>query len=285
MADADELLPQVLNLRDDLLNKSSDKEDQLTSKISVLVPNKKHLDRAASCVIKAGRKASDIDQVAIFAAASEEFSLRNINCSIDKSFERFSELVKVAREEYDIKSIRGYISCVLGCPYSGEVSPDQVARVTERMLNLEVDEISLGDTTGIGSINKTIDMMKAVNNVMNKTTTATTQNNINNSICSVAVHFHDTYGQALPNIYAALLSEGGIDAIDCSVAGLGGCPYAKGASGNVATEDVLRMLNGLGIETGGVDMDLLLKADDYIGGVLNHHTKSKTAAALLTAHD
>src|ERR1035438_9387688 len=175
--------------------------------------------------------AAGANEIAVFTASSESFAQRNINCSIEESLERFAP-VSAAAAAHRIK-VRGYISCVLGCPYEGEIAPARVADVAARLLHLGCHEISLGDTIGIGTPGKTQALLDAI------IARVPLQN--------LAVHFHDTYGQALANILAAL--EKGIAVIDSSVAGLGGCPYAPGASGNVASEDVLYMLNGMGIAT------------------------------------
>lgn len=204
--------------------------------------------------------AAGVKEVAVFAAASEAFSQRNINCSINKSLERFVPIMESARQ-HGI-SVRGYVSCVLGCPYEGQVSAQQVAAVAKELYAMGCYEVSLGDTIGTGTPSATRAMFEAVGAYVPRD--------------KLAGHFHDTYGQAMVNIYASLLE--GINVFDSSVAGLGGCPYAKGASGNVATEDVLYMLNGMGIET-GVDMDKLLLAGQHICNVLGRVTGSRVAKA------
>lgn len=219
----------------------------------VLTPNLKGFDNA----IAAGAK-----EVAIFAAASESFSQKNINCSIEQSIERFQPILEKAKK-LNIP-VRGYISCVLGCPYEGAISIDKVSQVTDILYQKGCYEISLGDTIGVGTPNKTTQLIKHVSQVI--------------PMDNIAVHFHDTYGQAIANIYAAL--EMGISNIDSSIAGLGGCPYAKGASGNVATEDVVYLLHGLGIET-GIDLNQLIKASDYISNQLERLNNSKVARAML----
>lgn len=196
----------------------------------------------------------------MFGAASESFSRKNINCSIAESLERFKPVVDRALSNG--WKVRGYVSCVLGCPYEGEVSPEKVAEVAEALLSMGCYEISLGDTIGTGTPAKAQAMVDAVAARV--------------PVEKLAAHFHDTYGQALANIYAVL--EKGVAVVDSSVAGLGGCPYAKGASGNVASEDVLYMLNGLGIET-GVDLEMLIAAGAYIGEHLNRSSGSKVARA------
>ena len=221
---------------------------------SGLTPNMKGLDTAL---------ASGAEEVAVFGAASEAFSQKNINCSIDESMERFRPVAKAALDA-GVK-VRGYVSCVLGCPYGGPIQPRIVEDVTLRLLEMGCYEISLGDTIGVGTPGSTATLLGLL--LKNK----------NIPVEKLAVHFHDTYGQALANIYVAL--QHGINVIDSSVSGLGGCPYAAGASGNVSTEDVLYMLHGLGIET-GVDMDKLLVASHYIDTALNRNTGSKVAAAV-----
>lgn len=201
------------------------------------------------------------DEVAIFAAASEAFSQKNINCSIAESIQRFENVVQAAKEK-NIR-VRGYISCVAGCPYSGKVEFDQVAKIAKDLLDMGCYEISLGDTIGVGTPGQIKNMVELINKEI--------------AIEKLAVHMHDTYGQALANIYAAL--ETGVSVVDSSVAGLGGCPYAKGATGNVATEDLVYMLNGLGIEH-GVDLQKLIQAGEKISRALNKETGSKVARAL-----
>jgi hydroxymethylglutaryl-CoA lyase len=217
----------------------------------VLVPNMRGFERA----LAAGAK-----EVAVFAAASESFSRRNINCSIAESLERFQPVMAAATAA-GVK-VRGYISCVLGCPYEGVVAPAKVADVSARLAEIGCYEISLGDTIGVGTPGKAAEMIEAVAARVPRE--------------RLAVHFHDTYGQALANILAAL--ESGITVVDSSVAGLGGCPYAPGASGNVASEDVLYMLDGLGIET-GVDLDALIAAGQFISDHLGRPPISKVSRA------
>ncbi len=206
--------------------------------------------------------ASGVTEVAVFAAASEAFSQRNINCSISESLERFEPIMEAARL-HGIR-VRGYVSCVLGCPYEGEIAPEQVASVANELFAMGCYEISLGDTIGTGTPGATRTLFDTVAGKIPRG--------------KLAGHFHDTYGQALANVYASLLE--GIQVFDSSIAGLGGCPYAKGASGNVATEDVLYMLNGLGIDT-GVDLDLLISAGQHICDVLGRPTGSRVAKARL----
>jgi hydroxymethylglutaryl-CoA lyase len=207
-----------------------------------------------------GAMAVNADEVAIFGAASESFSQKNINCSIDESLERFAPIM-IAAKNANIK-VRGYVSCVLGCPYEGEIEPEQVALIAQKLYKMGCYEISLGDTIGVGTPASVTKMIQAVSARV--------------PTDKLAVHFHDTYGQALTNIYAAL--HMGIKVVDSAIAGLGGCPYAKGASGNVATEDVVYMLNGLGVET-GIDFDKLLKAGWFISEKLGKAPISKVSTA------
>ncbi|MBB6286631.1 MULTISPECIES: hydroxymethylglutaryl-CoA lyase [unclassified Pseudomonas] len=204
--------------------------------------------------------AAGVKEVAVFAAASEAFSQRNINCSISESLERFAPIMAAARQ-HGI-SVRGYVSCVLGCPYEGEIAPEQVAAVARELYAMGCYEVSLGDTIGTGTAGTTRRLFEVVGAQVPRD--------------KLAGHFHDTYGQAIANIYASLLE--GITVFDSSIAGLGGCPYAKGASGNVATEDVLYLLNGLGIDT-GIDLDTLIRAGLQISHVLGRPTGSRVAKA------
>lgn len=205
--------------------------------------------------------ASGADEVAVFGAASESFSMKNINCSIEQSLERFLPVIDAARQHH--RKVRGYVSCVLGCPYEGDIAPEKVADVAARLVEMGCYEISLGDTIGVGTPVKTQNMLNAV---LDRVPAE-----------KLAVHFHDTYGQALANILVAL--QMGISVVDSAVAGLGGCPYAKGASGNVATEDVLYMLHGMAIET-GVDLNKVADAGTHIMQALGRQSKSKVATAL-----
>ncbi|UUN86728.1 hydroxymethylglutaryl-CoA lyase [Pseudomonas extremorientalis] len=204
--------------------------------------------------------AAGVKEVAVFAAASEAFSQRNINCSINESLERFAPIMAAARQHG--VSVRGYVSCVLGCPYEGEIAPEQVAAVARELYAMGCYEVSLGDTIGTGTAGATRRLFEVVGAQVPRD--------------KLAGHFHDTYGQAIANIYASLLE--GITVFDSSIAGLGGCPYAKGASGNVATEDVLYLLNGLGIET-GIDLEALIGAGQQISSVLGRPTGSRVAKA------
>lgn len=228
---------------------------------AALTPNFQGFERAV---------AVHATEVAIFAAASESFSQKNINCSIDESLDRFSPIMEAAKSSE--LPVRGYISCVVGCPYEGEVDPNKVAEVAVRLHDMGCYEVSLGDTTGVGTPGSVTRVIEIVTDSI--------------SIHRLAVHLHDTYGQALANIYASL--QMGIDVVDSSVAGLGGCPYvkgngAKGASGNVATEDLVYMLNGLGIEH-GVDLDKLIEAGQFITEQLGRENGSKVARALTSKH-
>lgn len=218
---------------------------------SALTPNMKGFEAAVE---------ANASEVAIFGAASEAFSQKNINCSIEESLARFEPIMTEAKAK-GIK-VRGYVSCVVGCPYEGDISPEKVADVAEKLYQMGCYEISLGDTIGVGTPATVQTMLQAVIARVPKE--------------KLAVHFHDTYGQALTNIYAAL--NMGINVIDSSVAGLGGCPYAKGASGNVATEDVVYLLNGLNIET-GINFEKLLSAGWFISDVLSRSPISKVSNA------
>jgi len=204
--------------------------------------------------------AAGVKEVAVFAAASEAFSQRNINCSISESLERFAPIMAAAKQ-HGI-SVRGYVSCVLGCPYEGQVAPQQVAAVARELYAMGCYEVSLGDTIGTGTAGATRSLFEVVGAQVPRD--------------KLAGHFHDTYGQAIANIYASLLE--GISVFDSSIAGLGGCPYAKGASGNVATEDVVYLLDGLGIET-GIDLQALIDAGQQISTVLGRPTGSRVAKA------
>lgn len=219
-----------------------------------LVPNMTGLDAA----IDAG-----VDEIAIFSAASETFSHKNTNCSIDQSFERFQPVVEKSRE-LGIP-IRGYVSCVLGCPYEGKINAEKVLPVVERLFKYGCYEVSLGDTIGIGTVSSTRGLLQAIAGIVD--------------LDSIAVHFHDTYGQALPNILVAL--EHDIRVVDSSIGGLGGCPYAKGASGNVATEDVVYMMDGLGVST-GVELNDLIDVSDFVFSYLNRRPASRVANALIS---
>ena len=223
-------------------------------KYSVLTPNLKGLEAALS---------ANADEIAIFGSASEAFSQKNINCSIEESIARFKPVIELAKQ-HDLP-VRGYVSCVLGCPYEGEIPVAEVVRVTELLYDMGCYEVSLGDTIGVGTPKKALQMLQAVSQ--------------NVSIDKLALHFHDTYGQALANIQACL--ETGISVFDSSVSGLGGCPYAKGASGNLATEDLVYMLHGMGLDT-GINLEKLSLAGNKICKSLGKSNGSKVAKAILT---
>ena len=218
----------------------------------VLVPNTKGLEAAL---------AAGAQEIAVFGAASESFSQRNINCSIAESLERFAHVTDAAQSAG--LRVRGYVSCVLGCPYEGEIAPDAVAHVAEALIGMGCYEVSLGDTIGVGTPGKAQRMVETVAARVD--------------LQHLAAHFHDTYGQALANLLAVL--ELGVGVVDASVSGLGGCPYAPGASGNVATEDVVYMLHGMGIET-GIDLDKLVEAGAFISAALGRQPGSKAARAI-----
>ncbi|MFT7259944.1 MAG: hydroxymethylglutaryl-CoA lyase [Glaciecola sp.] len=218
---------------------------------SALTPNMKGFDLAMQV---------DVQEVAIFGAASESFSQKNINCSIQESLERFAPVVEKARQ-HNIP-VRGYVSCVLGCPYEGDIKVEDVVTVSKALLDMGCYEISLGDTIGVGTPLKTKALIEACLLVI--------------PCNQLAVHFHDTYGQALANILTAI--QLGIRVIDSSVAGLGGCPYAKGASGNVASEDVVYMLHNMGINT-GIDLNKLIQVGKSMSLKLNRNNGSKVGVA------
>jgi hydroxymethylglutaryl-CoA lyase len=220
-------------------------------RFSALVPNLRGFEAAM---------AAGCQELAVFGAASETFSQRNIHCSIEESLQRFEPVLQAARR-HDIPA-RGYVSCVLGCPYEGAIAPAAVARVAASLYEMGCYEISLGDTIGVGTPVQALAMVEEVARRV--------------PIAALAGHFHDTYGQALANVYATL--ERGIAVFDSSVAGLGGCPYAPGASGNLATEDLLYLLQGLGVET-GVDLSAMLEADRYICAALKRESRSHVALA------
>nr|CAB3253513.1 hydroxymethylglutaryl-CoA lyase, mitochondrial-like [Phallusia mammillata] len=223
-----------------------------STKYAALTPNLKGFK---------GAQKANADEVAIFGAASESFSKKNINCSIQESLERFLPVVEAAKEHQI--PVRGYVSCVVGCPYEGIVSPQAVLEVTEKMLDMGCYEVSLGDTIGVGtpgSIRNLLDVLLK-----------------SNESSKLALHCHDTYGQALANILMGITQ--GIRTIDSSVAGLGGCPYAAGASGNVASEDVVYMLHGMGLKT-GIDLDQLVSVGNNISTFLGRKSESKVGRAL-----
>ncbi len=213
-----------------------------------------------------GARSGKADTIAIFGAASESFSKKNINATIEESLERFKPVVEAAKA--DGVRVRGYVSCVLGCPYEGKIPLENVVRVSKALYDMGAYEISLGDTIGVGTPGEARAMIRAVAGEV--------------PVAALAGHFHDTYGQALANIYASL--EEGVRSFDSSVSGLGGCPYAPGASGNVATEDVVYMLHGSGFET-GADLDALVRTSVWISERLGRHpaskvTRAKTAATI-----
>lgn len=220
---------------------------------SVLVPNMRGLE---------GALGFNPDEVVIFGSASEAFSQKNINCSIEESIERFAPVAAAAKAR-GIK-VRGVISCTVGCPYEGEIAPSQVAYVTKRLVEIGAEHIGIADTIGVGTPLKVQNALKAAFEYID--------------VAEVSGHFHDTYGQALANTLAAL--QLGVRQFDTSVAGLGGCPYARGATGNVATEDVVFMLHGMGIDT-GIDLDKLAQVGQYISEFLNRANGSRVARALL----
>ncbi|AUG53305.1 hydroxymethylglutaryl-CoA lyase [Thalassospira marina] len=221
----------------------------------VLTPNIKGLEAAIS---------AGATEVAVFGSASESFSQKNINCSIDESLKRFRPVITAARKNNI--AVRGYVSCVLGCPYEGDIAPEKVAEVAKALFDMGCYEVSLGDTIGTGTPVKAQNMVAAVARHI--------------PVEKLAAHFHDTYGQALANLLAVL--QMGIATIDSSVAGLGGCPYAQGASGNVATEDVVYMLNGLGIES-GVNLEKLVETGHWICSRVGRPSASKAQLAI-SAH-
>ncbi|MCL7938707.1 hydroxymethylglutaryl-CoA lyase [Halomonas sp. ATCH28] len=219
---------------------------------AALTPNLKGLEGALEC---------GVEEVAVFGAASEAFSQKNINCSVAESLARFEPVLERAQQAG--VRVRGYVSCVLGCPYEGEIAPAKVAEVAKALYEMGCYEVSLGDTIGTGTPLKAKRMIEAVSRDI--------------PMDKLAAHFHDTYGQALANLYAVL--EEGIAVVDSSVAGLGGCPYAKGASGNVASEDVVYLLNGLDIES-GIDLDALAATGTWITQTIGRPNRSKVGVAL-----
>ena len=221
-------------------------------KYPVLTPNLKGFQDAIK---------NKVDTICVFVTASEKFSMKNTNCTVKEALKRVEEIVNEAKK-YKLK-VRGYISCVLGCPYEGKVNYKKTASIAKFLDQIGCYEISLGDTIGIGTPSESVLMIKEVNKQVN--------------LNKIAVHFHDTYGQALANLYAVL--QLGVSTIDSSVGGLGGCPYAKGSSGNVATEDVLYMLNGMKIKT-GVKFDMLLKTSYFINKYLERKSSSRVSLAL-----
>ena len=241
-------IPQMVN-SDQVLRGISHRSD---GEFEVLVPNEKGYDAA---------HAAGAREIAVFAAASESFSRANINCSIAESIERFRPVM--ARARADGIRVRGYVSCVLGCPYEGEIKPQAVVDVARALSDLGCYEVSLGDTIGVGTPVKTRQLLRAVAGAV--------------PMAELAMHFHDTYGQALANLYAGM--EEGARVIDSAAGGLGGCPFAPGATGNVATEDVVYMLEGMGIRT-GVDMAKLVAATNQISMLIGRPPVSRVASAL-----
>ena len=221
----------------------------------VLVPNEQGYERA---------RAAGVDEIAVFTAASEAFNQKNINASIEQSLARFAPVMQRAAQ--DGVRVRGYVSTVLGCPYQGQVPLEDVVRVARELHAMGCYEISLGDTIGVGTPHRARAMLRAVAAEV--------------PMAALAVHFHDTYGQALANVLACL--EEGVAVVDSAVAGVGGCPYARGASGNVASEDVVYMLHGLGIET-GIDLPLLADTGRWLAALLGRETGSKVGKALAVA--
>lgn len=221
-------------------------------KYTALAPNMRGLESAI---------ASNVEEIAIFTAASEAFSQKNINCSIDDSIERFKPMMALAAQKGI--SVRGYVSCIFACPYQGKVTHKEVLSVTEKLFELGCYEVSLGDTTGVGTATQTQALLKEVSSFHKQDT--------------IGLHFHDTYGQAVANTFASL--EMGYRIFDASVAGLGGCPYAKGATGNVATEDIVYLLHGAGLQT-GIDLQALAEAGQFISQALNRPTQSHVGAIL-----
>ena len=241
-------IPQMMN-SDQVLRGVSHRKD---GEFAVLVPNEKGYEAAHT---------AGASEIAVFAAASESFSRANINCSVAESIERFKPVMTRARSD-GIK-VRGYVSCVLGCPYEGEIKPEAVVHVAKTLWDLGCYEISLGDTIGVGTPLKSRQLLRAVAGAV--------------PMAKLAMHFHDTYGQALANLYAGM--EEGARVINSAAGGLGGCPFAPGATGNVATEDVVYMLEGTGIKT-GVDMAKLVAATNQISKLVGREPASRVAAAL-----
>jgi len=220
---------------------------------SALIPNERRMHQALQVGVK---------EIAIFTAASESFNQRNIHCSIQESIARFEPVMDLARSHHIW--VRAYISCTMGCPYEGEIRPKEVAKIARQLIQLGVDEVDLGDTIGVGTPKQTQNLLDAVK--------------VEVPVAQIAMHFHDTYGQAVANIHQALQND--VRRFDSAAAGLGGCPYARGATGNVATEDVLYLMHGLGSQT-GVDIFKVVAAGDMICKVLGRKNQSKVANALL----
>jgi hydroxymethylglutaryl-CoA lyase len=271
MADSLEVMQLLNEWRESIIIVKDDKNDRQQKPsltLSCLVPNTKGLDLAIQ---------AKADEIAIFASASEGFSQRNLQCSIQESMERFQTVVDqiastaIPQNSNNNKNnirIRGYVSCVIACPYDGVIDPAQVAKITMQLLEMGCHQVSLGDTIGVGTPASVLSMLQDVQAAVGTS---------DDDDDALAVHFHDTYGQGLANILVSL--ERDIRTIDASVAGLGGCPYAKGATGNVATEDVVYMLNGLGVET-GVDIEKLVDAGEYICSIINRESRSRAGKAI-----
>lgn len=219
---------------------------------TALTPNMRGLESAIAC---------GVEEIAIFGAASEAFSQKNINCSVDESIERFKPMMALAKE-HGI-SVRGYVSCIFACPYDGVVSAAQVSSITQKLFDLGCYEVSLGDTTGVGTAPETKTLLRQLGAQFD--------------IRKLALHFHDTFGQAVANTYAGL--EEGYRVFDASIAGLGGCPYAKGATGNVATEDVVYLMRGAGMKT-GIDLEKLAQAGSFISKSLGRPSQSHVGSVL-----
>lgn len=220
---------------------------------SALVPNDFGMEHALE---------AHVQKIAVFTAASESFTQKNIHCSIEESLKRFEPVLMAAKKHHI--PVRGYVSCVLGCPYEGMIAPNKVAQIADHLIQLGCDEIGIGDTIGVGTPEKTKRLIEELTKKV--------------PLNKISMHFHDTYGQAIANVYASL--QCGITAFDSSVAGLGGCPYAKGASGNVATEDVLYLLHELGIKT-GIDLKKMIEVGNFISAALGRKNASKVAQAYL----
>jgi len=217
----------------------------------VLVPNSQGLERALQ---------ANAQEIAVFVAASETFSRKNTHCSIEDGFNRAALVIQLAKQQ--CLRVRGYVSCVLGCPYEGNINPGKVVEICTQLMALGCDEISLGDTIGAGTAHNARDLIKLVSQAV--------------PLSAIAIHFHDSYGQALANILACL--EIGVRVVDASIGGLGGCPYAPRAGGNVATEEVVYLLHGLGMQT-GIDLSALIAVDRFIHAKLGRSTRSKVALA------
>lgn len=243
-----EWVPQMKG-SEEVIGQTLKKYKDKALRFSALVPNIKGFERATQ---------TDLREMAVFGAATESFSKKNINCSIDESFERFDQIIKAAKKTKHKIWMRGYLSVAFGCPYEGKVNPKKVLKLTERFLELGVKEISIGDTIGVATPTQVRNLIRDLKKVV--------------PVKNLAMHFHDTRGQALANVLRSL--DEGITIFDSSVGGLGGCPYAKGASGNLATEDLVYMLHGMGLKT-GVDLQELLKVSTFMEQTLNRKLPSK----------